>query len=86
MQLLVSVRSAAEVGPALSGGADIIDAKEPDRGSLGAVSPATLAEILARVPPECPLQRRAGRLLEHPESRHGHRRSSSYPSGQPRPT
>ncbi len=54
MQLLVSVRSAAEVGPALRGGADIIDAKEPDRGSLGPVSPATLAEILARVPPECP--------------------------------
>ena len=50
MQLLVSVRSAAEVGPALSGGADIIDAKEPDRGSLGPVSPATLAEILAVVP------------------------------------
>jgi (5-formylfuran-3-yl)methyl phosphate synthase len=55
MQLLVSVRSAAEVGPALSGGADIIDAKEPGRGSLGAVSPATLAEILARIPLECPV-------------------------------
>ena len=54
MQLLVSVRSAAEVGPALEGGADIIDAKEPARGSLGPVSPATLAEIFARVPPECP--------------------------------
>ena len=50
MQLLVSVRSAAEVGPALAGGADIIDAKEPDRGSLGAVAPDTLAEILERVP------------------------------------
>jgi uncharacterized protein (UPF0264 family) len=54
MQLLVSVRSAAEVGPALRGGADIIDAKEPGRGSLGPVSPATLAEILARVPLQCP--------------------------------
>jgi hypothetical protein len=53
MQLLVSVRSAAEVGPALRGGADIIDAKEPDRGSLGPVSPGTLAEILAMVPPGC---------------------------------
>jgi uncharacterized protein (UPF0264 family) len=50
MQLLVSVRSAAEVPAALMGGADIIDAKEPSRGSLGPVSPATLAEILAQVP------------------------------------
>ncbi len=54
MQLLVSVRSPVEVGPALSGGADIIDAKEPGRGSLGPVSPATLAEILAQVPAERP--------------------------------
>ncbi|MEO8090935.1 MAG: (5-formylfuran-3-yl)methyl phosphate synthase [Gemmatimonadales bacterium] len=62
MQLLVSVRSAAEVGPALSGGADIIDAKEPDRGSLGAVSAATLAEIVAVVPSECPLSIALGDL------------------------
>jgi uncharacterized protein (UPF0264 family) len=52
MELLVSVRSGAEVEPALKGGADIIDAKEPGRGSLGAVSPAVLAEIVARVPPD----------------------------------
>ncbi|MDQ3224563.1 MAG: (5-formylfuran-3-yl)methyl phosphate synthase [Gemmatimonadota bacterium] len=50
MQLLVSVRSAAEVDLALAGGADIIDAKEPDRGSLGPVSAIRLAEILMRVP------------------------------------
>ena len=50
MQLLVSVRSAAEVPAALVGGVDIIDAKEPGRGSLGPVSAATLAEILAQVP------------------------------------
>jgi uncharacterized protein (UPF0264 family) len=50
MQLLVSVRSAAEVGPALTGGADIIDAKEPDRGSLGPVSAQTLAEIVGCLP------------------------------------
>jgi (5-formylfuran-3-yl)methyl phosphate synthase len=62
MRLLVSVRSAAEVGPALEGGADIIDAKEPARGSLGPVSPATLAEILARIPPECPFSIALGDL------------------------
>jgi uncharacterized protein (UPF0264 family) len=50
LQLLVSVRSAEEVGPALMGGADIIDAKEPDRGSLGPVDRGVLGKILRRVP------------------------------------
>ena len=67
MQLLVSVRSAAEVGPALSGGADIVDAKEPARGSLGRVSPATLAEILARMPPECPFSIALGDMISPKE-------------------
>jgi (5-formylfuran-3-yl)methyl phosphate synthase len=52
MQLLVSVRSAEEVGPALAGGADIIDAKEPNNGSLGRVSAETLVRIAAELPPE----------------------------------
>ena len=52
MQLLVSVRSAAEVGAALCGGADIIDAKEPRLGSLGQVSSDVLGAILDRVPPD----------------------------------
>lgn len=55
MKLLVSVRSPAEVGAALTGGADIIDAKEPARGALGSVSPGTLAEILEQLPPDVPL-------------------------------
>lgn len=50
MELLVSVRSAAEVGAALAGGADIVDAKEPSRGTLGPVSPKVLTEIVAQVP------------------------------------
>jgi (5-formylfuran-3-yl)methyl phosphate synthase len=50
MRLLVSVRSADEVEAAIAGGADIIDAKEPNRGSLGPVSPDVLGEILRRVP------------------------------------
>src|SRR3954463_11962813 len=53
MKLLVSVRSAAEVAPALAGGADIIDAKEPGHGSLGPVSPGVWAEIAAKVPGQC---------------------------------
>jgi len=55
MRLLVSVRSAEEVSAALAGGADIIDAKEPGRGSLGRVTPAVLAAIAARTPASVPL-------------------------------
>lgn len=50
MRLLVSVRAEHEVAAALEGGVDIIDAKEPARGSLGAVQPEALAGIAARVP------------------------------------
>jgi uncharacterized protein (UPF0264 family) len=53
--LLVSVRGAEEVAAALAGGADIIDAKEPARGSLGAVTPAVLSAIAARTPASVPL-------------------------------
>jgi uncharacterized protein (UPF0264 family) len=55
MQLLVSVRTAAEAATALAGGADIIDAKEPSRGSLGAVSPSVLRQICERIPCERPV-------------------------------
>src|SRR5918999_331332 len=55
MQLLVSVRSAAEVESAVSGGADVVDAKEPRNGSLGAVSMATLTAIMRSVPETVPL-------------------------------
>jgi uncharacterized protein (UPF0264 family) len=55
MRLLVSVRSAAEVAEALAGGADIIDAKEPARGGLGAVEPDVLRAIVDRVPAGVPM-------------------------------
>jgi uncharacterized protein (UPF0264 family) len=55
MQLLVSVRSEEEVAAALEGGADIIDAKEPSHGSIGAVAPRVLGRITERVPAEYPL-------------------------------
>jgi uncharacterized protein (UPF0264 family) len=55
MRLLVSVRSAAEVDAAVAGGAEIVDAKEPSRGSLGAVSPAALRAIAGALPPGTPL-------------------------------
>ena len=47
MRLLASVRSAAEAAAALVGGADIVDAKEPGNGALGAVSPRVLLAITA---------------------------------------
>jgi uncharacterized protein (UPF0264 family) len=47
MRLLVSVRDHIEGQAALAGGADIIDAKEPKMGALGAVSLATLRAIVS---------------------------------------
>jgi (5-formylfuran-3-yl)methyl phosphate synthase len=64
MRLLVSVRSALEVLPALEGGADIIDAKEPAYGSLGPVSQETLVAIAQRVPAQRGLSVALGDLSE----------------------
>jgi uncharacterized protein (UPF0264 family) len=49
MRLLVSVRNAEEARAALAGGAEIIDAKEPSLGALGAVSIEVLREIIGAV-------------------------------------
>jgi uncharacterized protein (UPF0264 family) len=43
---LASVRSAAEARLVLHAGVDVLDVKEPDAGALGAVSDATLREIV----------------------------------------
>lgn len=45
MQLLVSVSNAAEARAAVQGGADIIDAKDPLVGALGAVRPEVMSRI-----------------------------------------
>ena len=55
MRLLVSVTSAAEAAAALAGGADVIDAKDPFAGALGAVSAEVLREIHAIVAGRRPL-------------------------------
>ena len=49
MQLLVSVTDASEARAALEGGADVIDAKDPHTGALGALGPVALAAIRATV-------------------------------------
>jgi dihydroneopterin aldolase len=48
-RFLVSVRSAEEAQVALDGGADIVDAKEPASGALGAVAPEAIEAILQAV-------------------------------------
>ena len=62
--LLVSVRCADEVASAVSGGAEIIDVKDPSQGSLGMASPETVAACSAAVP-DCFIWTLAGgELLE----------------------
>jgi len=48
-RLLVSVRSVAEARAAFSGGCDILDVKEPGRGSLGMADVETIAAVLRDV-------------------------------------
>ena len=60
MRLLVSVRSAEEARAALAGGAEIIDAKEPRRGALGAVEIGVLREIVRAVHGERPVSAAIG--------------------------
>src|SRR2546427_10904777 len=49
MQLLVSVADASEAHAALLGGADVIDAKDPRQGALGAVRQVVLGTICTAV-------------------------------------
>ncbi len=44
-RLLVSVRNVIEAEAAIRGGCDILDVKEPNRGSLGMASPVVLQQI-----------------------------------------
>ena len=60
MRLLVSVRSADESAVAVAAGADIVDAKEPARGSLGPVTAPVLRGIAAAVPAGLPLSAALG--------------------------
>jgi uncharacterized protein (UPF0264 family) len=53
--LLVSVRSAAEAGAAVAGGAAVIDVKEPARGPLGCADVRVWQEVRAVVPRDLPI-------------------------------
>jgi uncharacterized protein (UPF0264 family) len=66
-QLLVSVRDADEAAAALAGGCDVVDVKEPARGSLGRADAAVLADVAARVQsvaPGRPVSAALGELRE----------------------
>ncbi|MEX2173100.1 MAG: (5-formylfuran-3-yl)methyl phosphate synthase [Pirellulaceae bacterium] len=60
--LLVSVRSAAEAEVALAGGADLIDVKEPLRGSLGAADPQVWRDVRQCVAGRAPISAALGEL------------------------
>lgn len=59
-RFLVSVRSADEARIALAGGADIIDAKEPRTGALGAVTSSALLAIVQAVNVQRPVSATIG--------------------------
>jgi uncharacterized protein (UPF0264 family) len=61
-RLLVSVRSADEARAAVSGGADIIDVKEPAAGPLGCADASIWSEIRRVVPMTIPLSVALGEL------------------------
>jgi len=62
VRMLASVRSAEEAVFALQAGADVIDAKDPSRGTLGSVPRETLREIVASVAGRRPVSATVGDL------------------------
>jgi uncharacterized protein (UPF0264 family) len=63
--LLVSVRSAEEAEAALAGGADLIDVKEPSRGSLGRADDETIAAVVRTVAGRKPVSAAMGELRRY---------------------
>lgn len=66
-RLLISVRDADEAATALAGGVDLLDIKEPDRGALGAASPAAWRSVLSIAEGRVPTSAALGELLELPQ-------------------
>jgi (5-formylfuran-3-yl)methyl phosphate synthase len=66
MRLLVSVVDADEARAAAAAGADIVDAKNPGEGSLGAPSPAVIEGVRAAVPAELPVSAAIGDMPDLP--------------------
>jgi uncharacterized protein (UPF0264 family) len=66
VKLLVSVVDAGEARAAAAAGADIVDVKNPAEGSLGAPSPAVIADVRAAVPAELPVSAAIGDMPDLP--------------------
>lgn len=66
--LLVSVRNAAEAKIAIDAGADVVDVKEPLRGSLGAPEEATLRQVVEIIQGRCPISAARGELRDIPSN------------------
>jgi (5-formylfuran-3-yl)methyl phosphate synthase len=66
MKLLVSVVDGGEACAAAAAGADIVDVKNPAEGSLGAPSPAVIADVRAAVPAELPVSAAIGDMPDLP--------------------
>jgi len=67
--LLVSVRNEAEALTALAAGADVIDVKEPERGSLGAADVGTIAAVVRAVQGRALVTAAMGELAEFADGR-----------------
>ncbi len=63
-RLLVSVRDVDEALAALNGGADVIDVKEPARGSLGSAAPGVIAAVVAAVRGRVPVTAAMGEVID----------------------
>jgi (5-formylfuran-3-yl)methyl phosphate synthase len=68
MRLLVSVVSAVEARRALSGGADLVDVKDPREGALGAPSPLVLTDVVRVVCGAAPISVALGDLPDLPHT------------------
>ncbi|MEJ7812368.1 MAG: (5-formylfuran-3-yl)methyl phosphate synthase [Gemmatimonadaceae bacterium] len=77
MRLLVSAADAADARAALDGGADIVDAKDPRRGGLGAVQPDTLRAMIAAVGAHRPVSAALGDASDEGEVAHAAREAAA---------
>lgn len=63
-QLLVSVRSAREAETAVAAGTDLVDVKEPARGSLGRADDSVIASVVRQVNGRRPVSAALGELRQ----------------------
>ena len=64
IRLLVSVRSASEALVAVNAGADIIDVKEPNAGSLGCAGAVVINDVVAAVNQRVPVSAALGECVD----------------------